>query len=101
MPHCPQNNIDLLDNMHRQTNGPRLIHDAAFNTLPYPPCRVSGKTKPALRIKLFKRMNQTKIAFLDQVKQRNATIQVALGNIYDQPKIVLNHFLASRKITRS
>ncbi|EKE16873.1 MAG: hypothetical protein ACD_10C00751G0001 [uncultured bacterium] len=46
-------------------------------------------------------MNQTKIPLLDQIKQRNPPIQIALGNIDDQPKIVLDHLLASRKIASS
>ena len=99
MAHGAQNDIDFLDDMHRQTDCPGLVHDAALDTLANPPGGVGRETKTTLGIEFLQRMNQAEIALFDQIEQRNAAIQVVLGNIDHQAEIVLDHFLARRKIT--
>ena len=44
------------------------------------------------------RVNQAEIAFFDQVEQRNAAIEVVLGDIHHQAQVVLDHFLPRREI---
>ena len=51
------------------------------------------KRNPALGVELFDRMNQAEVAFLDQVEQGKAAIDVVLGNIHNQPQVVLDHLL--------
>src|SRR5574343_1891692 len=98
MPHGAEHPLDFLDDMHRQPNGPRLVHDAAFDVLAYPPGRVGREAETTLRIELLQRMDQAEIALLDQVEQGNAAVQVMLGNIHDQPQIVLDHALTGCEI---
>src|SRR5574343_1339885 len=99
MAHGAQDDIDFLDNMHRQTDRPRLVHDATLDILAYPPSCISREPEPALRIKFLQSMDQTEVSLLDQVKQWNAPVQIVLGNVHDQPQIVLDHALARGKIT--
>ena len=98
MPHGAQNDIDFLDDMHRQANGPRLVHDAALDVLAYPPRGIGREAETALRIELFEGMDQPEITFLDQIEQGNAPVQVMLGNVHDQAQVVLDHALAGGKI---
>ena len=72
---------------------PRLIHDRAFDRLPYPPCRVGGESKPTLRIELFQGVDQSEIAFFDKIGEREPAIKVMLGDADDEPQVVLDHFL--------
>ena len=43
-------------------------------------------------------MDETKIAFLDQVREREAAVRVVLGDAHDQPQIVLDQPLARGEI---
>ena len=65
-----QDDIELLDHVRWQPNRPRLIHDGAFDRLPYPPRRIGGEAKPALRVELFQGVDQAEIAFFDQIGER-------------------------------
>ncbi len=44
-------------------------------------------------------MNQAEIALFDQVQQRNPAIEVVLGDIDDEPQVVLDHLLARDELT--
>ncbi|MPN03676.1 hypothetical protein SDC9_150908 [bioreactor metagenome] len=96
--HGAQHKIDFLDHMHRQTDGPRVVHDAAFDALADPPGRVGRKTEAALGVELFQRMDETEVAFLDQVEKGNAAVQVVLGDIHHQAQVVLDHLLTGHEI---
>ena len=43
-------------------------------------------------------MDQTEIAFFDQIGERQPAIEVVLGDADDQPQIVLDHFLSRVEI---
>jgi hypothetical protein len=98
--HGAQHHIDFLDHMDRQTDGPRLVHDAALDALADPPGGIGRETETAFRVELFQGVNQAEVALFDQVEQGNAAIQVVLGDIHDQPQVVLDHFLPGGEITR-
>ena len=91
--------IDFLDDVHRQANCSRLVHDAALNALANPPRRIGRKTKTTLGVEFLKRVNQSEISLFDQIKKRNATVQIVLGNIDHQAKIMLDHFLPRGKVS--
>ena len=80
-----QNDVQVLDDMHWQANGARLIHDAAFDVLPYPPSRVGGETKTAFRIEFVQRVHHAHVAFFDEIQQRDAVIGIVLGDIHYEP----------------
>ncbi len=86
--------VDLLQHMHRQANGAGLIHDAALDGLPDPPGGIGGKTKAAFGIELFYGAYEAEISFLDQVKQCQATVHVAPGDLHDETQIAFDHALA-------
>jgi hypothetical protein len=79
--------------MDWQTHSTRLVHDRPFYALPYPPCRIGRETETARWLKFFYRMHQTKIAFLNQVQQWHAAIQIALCDADHEPQITLYHDL--------
>src|SRR5210317_98512 len=39
-------------------------------------------------------MNQTEVAFLDEIEKRQATVDIAARNLDDQPEVALDHALA-------
>ena len=97
--HRTQHGIEFLDHVHGQADGARLIHDGAFDALTDPPGCVCREAKTALRIKFFQRVDQSQVAFLDQVEQLQAPAAVVLGDTHDQAQIVLDHLLARGEIS--
>ena len=75
-----------------------MVHDAALDVLAYPPRSVRGKAEAAFRVEFFQRMDQSEIPLLDQVEKRNAPIQVMLGDVHDEPLVVLDHALTCSEI---
>ncbi len=96
--HGAQHEVDFLDHMHRQPDGARLVHDRALDGLADPPGRIGREAEAALGIEFFQRVDQAEIALLDQVEERDAAVEVMLGDIHDQAQVVLDHFLARREI---
>ena len=43
-------------------------------------------------------MNQPEVALLDQVEQRQSTIDVTTGDLDDQPQIALDHAVSCRLV---
>ena len=93
-----QHGVELLDHMHRQANGARLVHDGALDVLANPPGRIGGKAETALGIEFFQRVDQAEIAFLDQVVEQNAAMLIMLGDADHQAQVGLDHVLARGKI---
>jgi len=93
-----QDEVDLLDDMHRQADRPRLVHDRALDSLPDPPGRIGRETKAALGIELLDGVNQAEVPLLDHVQQRQAPVQVVLGDVDHQPQVVLDHLLPRQEV---
>ena len=81
--------------MNRQTDGAGLVHDGSFDGLANPPGSVGGETESTLGIELLNRPNQPQVAFLDQIKQCQPTVDVAARNLDHQPEITLDHALTA------
>ncbi len=96
---CAQYGVDVLDDVNRQAHRARLVHDGALDGLPYPPGRIGREAKAAFGIELLHRMDQPEVALLDQVEQRQATVDVTPCDLDDQPQIALDHAVARRFIT--
>ena len=94
-----QVDVELLDHVDRQADGTGLVHDRPFDGLANPPGRIGRKTETALRVELLHRTDQAQVAFLDQVEQRQATVDVTTGNFHNQAKVAFNHALAAGRIT--
>src|SRR5687767_7480439 len=84
--------------MHRQTNSARLIHDAAFDVLPYPPGRVCGETKTAFGIEFIQSVHHPHIAFLDEIQQSDTVIRIVLGDTHHEPQVALDHSLSGIEV---
>jgi hypothetical protein len=84
--------------MHRQTNGARLVHDGALDVLPHPPGGVGGKTETAFGIEFLQRVDQSEVALLDQVVERNTPMLVVLGDADDEAQVGLDHVLACDEV---
>ena len=86
--HRAQAGVDVFDDVYRQTHRTRLVHDAALDVLANPPGRIGRKTKTAFRIEFLHGVDQTEVAFLDQIEKRQATVDVAARNLDDQPRLL-------------
>src|SRR3990172_1905590 len=79
--------------MHRNANGAGLLGNVAADRLTYPPGGVGAEFKAARRVKLGDGAQQTQVAFLDQVKKREAAAKIAVGNIHHKGKVGANQRL--------
>ena len=66
--------------LHRQPDGSSVIRHRASDALPDPPGRVRRELEAAAILKPIDRLHQADVAFLDQIEQRKAAIQIALGD---------------------
>src|SRR5437870_3340851 len=90
--------VQLLDHVHRQPDGARLVHDGALDVLPDPPGGIGGKPKATLGIELVERVHQPEIALLDEVQKRHASLEISLGDVDHQAQVMLDHFLPGGEI---
>ncbi|MPM94374.1 hypothetical protein SDC9_141520 [bioreactor metagenome] len=84
--------------MHRETDRARLVHDRTLDVLADPPGRIGGKTEATLGVELFQCVNQAEITLLDKIQQRDAPIQIVLGNIDHKAQVALDHGLSGLEI---
>jgi hypothetical protein len=94
----PQHLLQLAHHVHRQPDHAALVHHRALHRLPDPPGGVGGEAEAALRLELVDGVHQAEVALLDQVRQRHAAPQVALGDAHHQPQVVLDHRLARGEV---
>src|SRR5690348_14076031 len=73
----------------------RMFCNSPTNGLTNPPGCIGTKTEATLWIKLLCRTNKPQVAFLYEVKQRNAMVAVPLGNTYNKAQICLDKPLLS------
>src|SRR5215831_15408387 len=63
--------------VHREANGARLVGEGAGEGLADPPHRVGGEARAAPGLELLHRLEEAEVPLLDEVEQRETTIQVA------------------------
>src|SRR5512133_3493314 len=76
----PQELVDLVAHVDRNPDCAALIGNGTGNGLTDPPGGVSTEFMAAAVIKLLRSSDEPNIAFLDQIKERNAATHVFLGN---------------------
>ena len=91
-------NVEFLDDVHRQTDGARLVHDRALDVLADPPGGIGGEAEAAFRIEFFQRVNQAEVALFHQVEQGKPAVGVVLGDVDHQPQVALDHVLPRLEI---
>ena len=87
LPCCLFDPVDVLHQMHRNADGTALVCNRTGNGLPDPPGGVGGKLEAALRLKLFGRLHQAEVSFLNQVQKRQPPPDIALGHRHHQPQV--------------
>src|SRR4051794_22512289 len=85
--------VELLDHVDRDADRPALVRDRARHGLADPPRRVGGELVAAPVVELLDRADQPERALLDQVQERQAAAEVALGDRDDEAQVGLDHLL--------
>ena len=86
----PQELVHRLVHVNRDADRSGLVGDRAGDRLPDPPRRVRRELVPAPVLELFRGAHQANVAFLDQVEEVQAPIDVLLGHRNDQAQIRLD-----------
>ena len=82
---------ELLADVDRDPNRPRVLLDAALHGLADPPGRVRRELVAAPVIELLDRPDQAEHALLDQVEEGKPESAVALGVRHDESDVRLDH----------
>ena len=65
--------------MNRNTDRSRLVCDSSCDSLTNPPCCIGRKFISLAVVKFFHSFDQTKVTFLDQIKEKSANIAKAVA----------------------
>src|SRR5690242_9549370 len=85
--------VELLDDVHRDADGPRLVGERASDRLADPPGRVGRELEPLAVVELLRGTDKAERALLDQVEEGQALVPVVLGDRDDQAEVRLDHLL--------
>src|SRR4051794_27072725 len=85
--------VELLDDVDRDADGPRLVGERAGDRLADPPGRVGRELEALAVVELLRRANQPERALLDQVEEGQALVAVVLCDRDDQSQVRLDHLL--------
>src|SRR5438128_5651105 len=86
--------IEGVNHVDRDADRPRLVRDGARDRLADPPGRVGRELEAALVVELLDRAHQPQVPFLDQVEERQAPVEVLLGNRDHQAEVRLGEVMA-------
>src|SRR5262245_11397163 len=84
---------DCIHHMHGDADGARLVGDRARDRLPDPPRGVGRELVAAAILEFVDRLHQADIAFLDQVEELQAAVDVFLGDGDDEAQVRLHYLL--------
>ena len=76
-----------LDHVDRDPDRPGLVGNGSRNRLTNPPGGVGAELKPATIFVFVDSTHQARVAFLNQVKERQATVAVLLGDRNHQTQV--------------
>ncbi len=82
-----QQAVDRFKDMHRDADGARLVGDRAADRLADPPGGIGAELIAARWVELRDCPQQANIAFLDQVQERAAAPDIALGDTDHQAQV--------------
>ena len=75
--------------MHRNADRSGLVCDCPGDCLADPPCCIGTELVPFVVIKLFHRLDQTQVSFLDQVEEEHSTANVSFCYTYHKAEVSL------------
>ena len=90
--------VELLDHVDRDADRPPLVRDRAGDRLADPPRRVGRELVAAAVVELLDGADQAQRALLDQVQERQAAAEVALGDRDDEAQVGLDHLLLGDQV---
>src|SRR2546429_8534293 len=79
--------VEPFHDVNRQPNQLGLIDDGALDELADPPGGIRAEPEAARIVELFDGLNQAKVAFFDDVRERQPPIHIALADTDDQSKV--------------
>src|SRR4051812_29982127 len=85
--------VELLDDVHWDADGPRLVGERASDRLADPPGRVGRELEALAVVELLRRTDEAERALLDQVEEGQALVAVVLRDRDDQSEVRLDHLL--------
>ena len=86
--------------MYRHTDCLAFISNTSGNGLSDPPGCICTELKSLSIIELLNSLDQTHVAFLDQIKERNAAAHILLRNTDYQTKICFNNSILGLLVSR-
>src|SRR5439155_8342112 len=93
--------VDLLEHLHGNPHRARLLRDPAQDRLSDPDRGVGAEPEPALRLEAVDGVNQTEVAFLDQVEHREPAVAVVPSDVDDEPQVGEDHVTPSARVSRA
>src|SRR5215472_17809256 len=81
----PDELIDCLDHMYRDTDRSGLIGNCPGNRLPDPPGGIGTRLIPAFVLELIHRLHQTDVSLLNQIQELKPAVRVLFGDTNHQP----------------
>src|SRR5438105_15658124 len=73
--------------MDRQSDRASVVGHGTSDLLAYPPCRVRGEFPAAPVLKAIDAFHQADVAFLNEIEQRKAAIQITLRDRDDEAEV--------------
>ena len=86
--------VDLLDHVHRHADGARLVGDGPGDRLADPPGGVGRELVALAVVELLDGADEAEVALLDEVEERQAATDVALGDRDDETQVGLDRACA-------
>src|SRR5438132_4948510 len=85
--------VELLDDVHGNTDRARLVGERARDRLANPPRRVGRELEPLAVVELLRRAHEPERALLDQVEERETLVAIVLRDRHHEPQVRLDHLL--------
>src|SRR6185503_18226896 len=90
--------VQLLHHVDGNADRAALVRDRPRHRLADPPGRIRRELVAAPVIELLHRADEAQRALLDQIQERQATAEVALGDRDDEAQIRLDHLLLGYEV---
>src|SRR4051794_17920423 len=91
--------VELLDDVDRDADRPRLVGERAGDRLADPPRRVGRELEAFAVVELLRCANETERPLLDQIQERQTLVAVVLRDGDDEPEVGLDHLLLGIEVT--
>src|SRR5262249_9035128 len=87
--------------IERNANDARLLRERLQDRLTNPPHRVRDELDALRLVELMRRANETEVAFVDQIRERDALVLILLRDGYHEAKVGSNELVERFLIIRA